>query len=138
QTYEQANVSLNYAATAKIGVSLTAGAEFRQFSGSRDTYFSPVYTLAASYQPFDGTSISVTGSRHTANSASLAGEDFASTDINLSVNQRFMQRMSLGLAIGYENSDYFSTTNGVSATRRDDYYYIEPSIDLTITRWWKA
>jgi len=138
QTYEQANVRLNYAATAKVGVSASVGAEFRQFSSnSRGTYFSPVYTLSASYQPFDGTSISLSGSRHTANSASLAGQDFASTDINFAVNQRFMQRMSLGLAVGYENSDYFSTISGVSATRSDDYYYIEPSIDLTITRWWK-
>jgi hypothetical protein len=138
QTYEQANVRLNYAATAKVSLSASAGLEFRQFSGARGTYFSPVYTISAGYQPFDGTSISLSGSRHTANSASLAGQDFASTDINFSINQRFLQRMTLGFAVGYENSDYFSTINGLSATRTDNYYYIEPSVDLTITRFWKV
>jgi len=43
-----------------------------------------------------------------------------------------MQRMSLGLAIGYENSNYFSTVDGVAATRNDDYYYVEPSVDLKL------
>jgi hypothetical protein len=137
QTYEQANVRLNYSATAKISLSASGGLEFRQFgNSSRGTYFSPVYTLSASYQPFDGTSITLNGSRHTANSASLAGQDYASTDINFAVSQRFMQRASLGLAIGYENSDYFSTTSGVAGTRNDDYYYVEPSVDVKITRFW--
>jgi hypothetical protein len=137
QTYEQANVRLNYSATAKISLSASGGLEFRQFgNNSRGTYFSPVYTLSASYQPFDGTSITLNGSRHTANSASLAGQDYASTDINFSLTQRFMQRASLGFAIGYENSAYFSTVDGIAALRNDDYYYVEPSVDVKITRFW--
>jgi hypothetical protein len=139
QIYEQANVRVSYNATAKVSLNASGGIEFRQFeNNSRGTYVSPVYDLAASYQPFDGTSITLSGSRHTANSASLAGQNYASTTISLALKQRFMRRFSLSLATGFENSSYFSTVQGVNATRDDNYYYIEPSVDCTITRFWTA
>jgi hypothetical protein len=136
QTFEQANVRLNYTATAKISLNASGGVEFRQYGSSSGNNISPVYTLAASYQPFDGTTMSLTGSRHTMNSASLAGQDFAETNISFSVTQRFMQRFYLGFAAGYTNSNYFSTVSGVSDTRNDDFYYIDPSVDFNITRFW--
>jgi hypothetical protein len=136
QTFEQANVRLNYSATAKITLSASGGVEFRQFGSSSGSNVSPVYELAASYQPFDGTTLSLTGSRHTMNSASLAGQDYAETNINFSVTQRFMQRFYFGFAAGYTNSNYFSTISGVSDTRNDNFYYIDPSVDFNITRFW--
>lgn len=137
QTFEQGNVRLNYSATAKISLSASGGVEFRQFGNNGGgSNVSPVYELAASYQPFDGTSLSLTGSRHTMNSASLAGQDFSETTINFSVTQRFMQRFYFGLAAGYTNSSYFSTVSGVSDSRNDDFYYIDPSVDFNVTRFW--
>ena len=139
QTYEQANVRLSYAATAKVSLNASGGIEFRQFENdSRGTHVSPVYDLSANYQPFDGTSVSLSGSRRTDNSASLGGQDYTSTTINFAVKQRFMQRFSLGLSVGYVNSSYFSTVEGLNATREDNYYYIEPGVDCTITRFWTA
>jgi hypothetical protein len=136
QTFEQANVRMSYNATAKISLSASGGVEFRQSAGNSTTNISPVYTLSASYQPFDGTSISLSGSRSTQNSAVFTGQDFADTTINLSLNQRLVQRVFFGFAVGYTNSNYFSVLNGVSATRNDNYYYIEPSLDTNITRYW--
>lgn len=137
QIYEQANLRLSYIVTAKISLNASAGVEFRQFSGSSGgDQTSPVYELSASYQPFDGTSLTLTGSRHTANSAVLVGQDYAETTINFSVNQRLLQRVFLGLAVGYQNNDYFSTVNGIAATRNDDYYYVQPSVDVSVTRFW--
>jgi hypothetical protein len=139
QVFEQANVRVGYTATAKINFSATAGFEFRQFeNGSRGLYVTPVYGLTASYAPLDGTSISLTGSRRIDNSASLAGQDYTNTLISGSVQQRFLQRCFIGFAAGYENSNYFSTTSGSSGTRNDDYYFIEPSVDVNITRYWNA
>ena len=65
-------------------------------------------------------------------------QDFAATSVTLRIQQRLLQRIYLGLAAGYENADYFSTVNGVSATRNDDYYFVEPSVDVLITRFWSA
>lgn len=139
QTYEQANVRANYAATAKVSVTASAGVEFRQFENdTRGTYVTPVFDLGASYQPFDGTAITLSGNRRVQNSASLGGQDYTTTNIHLAIAQRFLRRFSLGLAVGYENSEYFSTFQGVNATRSDDYYYVQPSIDATIARWWTA
>ena len=139
QTYEQANLRVSYAATGKLSFNASGGVEFREFeNNSRGTYTSPVYEVGANYQPFDGTNIALRGSRRTQNSASLGGQDYASTEFHLTVNQRFLRRFILGLAVGYENFSYFSTFQGVSATRNDDFYYIQPSVDVTIMRFWKV
>jgi hypothetical protein len=47
-----------------------------------------------------------------------------------------LRRLFFGLAAGYENGDYFSTRSGIAADREDDYYFIEPSLDFNITRFW--
>src|SRR4029077_11807386 len=88
QTFEQVNLRLSYNATAKISLSGGVGVEFRQTGGfSSDP--SPVFNLTASYAPFDGTSISLNGRRHTENSAVLAGQNYYDTGFTLSVSQRF-------------------------------------------------
>jgi hypothetical protein len=139
QVYEQANARVGYSPTAKTTFGATVGLEFRQFeNNSRGLYVTPVYTLSGTYQPFDGTSLSLSGSRRTANSGSLAGQDYASTSVNAALRQRFLGRTTLGVSIGYENDDYFSTINGLLASRVDNYLYIEPSVDVTITRYWSA
>lgn len=139
QTFEQINLRTTYQATGKISLEASGGVEFRQFGeGSRDsTYISPVYEISASYQPFDGTSISLSGNRRTQNSAVLAGQDYSSTNISLTVRQRFFQRLYLSFAVGYQNLSYFSTVdNGTSASRDDDYIYFQPALDFTLTRYW--
>lgn len=139
QIYEQANVRAVYNATAKTNFSATAGFEFRQFeNNARGLYVTPVYTLAANYEPADGTSISLVGSRRVANSGSLSGEDYTTSTINFGVRQRLLRRTGLGISVGYVNSDYFSTTHGISISRTDDYYFIEPTVDMTITRYLSA
>ena len=135
QTFEQANIRLSYNATAKISLSASGGVEFRQSNGGDDNV-SPVYQVSASYQPFDGTSLSLSGSRTTRTSASLFGQDFAETTIAVSLSQRLLQRFFFGFAVGYTNSNYFSTVSGISANRNDDFYYITPSVDFNITRFW--
>jgi hypothetical protein len=137
QFFEQANVRLIYQASGKLSFAATVGVEFRQFGNdARGQYTSPVYDLSGSYQPFDGTTVSVTGSRRTQNSAVVSGSDFASTIINLGIRQRLIRRAYLGLNVGYENDDYFSAMQGVGVSRSDDYYYIQPSIDVNVTRFW--
>jgi hypothetical protein len=137
QSFEQANVRASYQATGKISMNFSGGIEFRQFeNSSRGQYISPVFELSASYQPFDATSFTLSGSRRTFNSGVLAGQDFAGTTVTVSFRQRLLQRFYFGASGGYENSDYFSTVSGVAANRQDNYYFIEPSLDFSITRFW--
>ena len=120
--------------SGKISLSLSAGLEFRQF-GDGDSV-SPVYEIAGTYRPFENTIISIAGSRRTVSSASLAGQDYTDTNISLTFSQRLFSRVTLSLGVGYTNSNYLSATNGASTARSDDYFYIEPSVDLNITRYW--
>ncbi|MGI9087581.1 MAG: outer membrane beta-barrel protein [Chthoniobacterales bacterium] len=138
QTFEQINGRLTYELSGKVNLNASGGVEFRQFeSDSRGgNYVSPVFELGATYQPFDGTTLNLIGSRRTQNSAVLFGQDYTSTQINLSARQRFLRRLYLGLAIGYEKSDYFSTVQAINASRNDNYFFVQPSIDLTLMRFW--
>ena len=135
QTFEQANFRINYQVTGKLGLSASAGVEFRQFDDHRDDYVSPVFELGAIYHPFDGTTITLAAGRRILNSGVFEDQDFATTYVVGRFQQRLFRRVYLGLAGGYENSDYFATTSGVNAPRNDDYFFISPSIDVLITRW---
>ncbi len=137
QTFEQANLRTTYQATGKISLYAEAGVEFRQFENdSRDDYITPVYELGATYRPFDGTTITLRGNRRIQSSAALAGQDFTLTNIILALRQRLFHRVYLGLTGGYEHAEYFSTIANVHATREDDFFMIEPSIDILLAKFW--
>lgn len=138
QSFEQANVRVNYQATGKLNFTASGGVEFRQFDGHRGGRITPVFEAGAIYHPFDGTSVTLTAGRRMLNSGFFADQDFATTYVVLRIQQRLLQRIYLGLAAGYENADYFATATGVNATRNDDYYFVEPSVDVLITRYLSA
>jgi hypothetical protein len=137
QTFEQANVRFSYQATGKIDFAASAGVEFRHFDGdTRDTYTSPVFEIGMNYVPFDGTKISITANRRTLSSALLASQDYAVTNISAGIQQRMFQRVFLGVNAGYENSDYFSTVSNSGSNRSDNYFFVQPSIAVRVTRFW--
>jgi putative beta-barrel porin BBP2 len=137
QTFEQVNVRLSYQVTGKIDVAASGGVEFRHFDGDmRDQYTSPVFEGTLNYAPFDGTKVSLTANRRILNSAVLASQNYAVTNISVGVQQRFMQRFFLGVNAGYENSDYFSTVGTTGPDRNDNYFFVQPSIAVRVTRFW--
>ena len=138
QTFEQVNARLNYEVTAKFFLYASAGVEFRQFDGNRGTYTSPVFEVGSIYNPFSGTTITFAAGRRIYNSGYLANQDFGGTYVVGRFQQRLFRRLYLGLGAGYENSDYIATDRDVSATRNDDYWFVEPSLDVLITRWLSA
>src|SRR6266511_168944 len=138
QSFEQINLRLNYAVTAKLALYASGGVEFRQFDGNRNTYDSPVFELGLSYHPFEGSYLSLAAGRRIYSSGYLPNQDFGATYVAGRFQQRLFHRVYLGLGAGYEHSNYFSTDRDVSATRDDDYWFIEPSVDVLITRWLSA
>ena len=138
QTFEQVNARLNYQATAKLGLYASAGAEFRQFDGNRSTYTTPVFEVGLTHHPFEGTTINLAAGRSIYNSGFLGAQDFADTYVVGRFQQRLFRRFYFGLGGGYENSNYFAAADNVSAPRNDDYWFIEPSLDVLITRWLSA
>jgi len=136
ETFEQLNARATYIVSGKISLSISGGIEFRQFSGGNS--ISPVYDIAGSYRPFENTTITIAGSRNTRNSASLAGQDFEDTSVNLTLSQRLFSRATFSLAEGYTHSAYLNANTGAAAARTDDYFYIEPAFDINITRYWSV
>ena len=135
QSFEQVNLRLNYEWTAKLALYASAGVEFRQFDGNRDTYDSPVFELGLSYHPFPGGYLSLAAGRRIYPSGYVSNQDFGATYVAGRYQQRLFRRLYLGLGAGYEHSNYFSTNRNVNATRDDDYWFIEPSVDVLINRW---
>lgn len=138
QTFEQINARIAYQVTGKVSINASGGVEFRQFGNGNGSNISPVYELDATYQPFDGTSVTLSGSRNIQSSAVNTGQDYSSTNITLGIRQRFLQRLYLSVSLGYENSTYFDTGTGTATSREDNYYFVQPAIDLTITRFWTS
>ena len=138
QTFEQVNARLNYEVTAKLGLYASAGAEFRQFDGDRSTYTTPVFELGLTYYPFDGSTFTLAAGRRIYNSGFEPGQDFTNTYVVGRFQQRLFHRLYFGLAAGFENADYFAADDNISSGRNDDYWFIEPSLDVLITRWLSA
>jgi putative salt-induced outer membrane protein YdiY len=140
-TFEQGLLRVEYQLTGKISLNATAGVEVRQFDsndgGSRGDEVTGVYEIGAVYQPFDGTVITLRGSSRVLNSAVVANADYLATNVLLGVRQRLLQRVYVGFTAGYEHAHYFPTINGVdgAASRDDNYYLIEPAVDVMVTRW---
>ncbi|MFN2475859.1 MAG: outer membrane beta-barrel protein [Chthoniobacterales bacterium] len=139
QTFQQFNARFKYQLSDKVDLNASAGAEFREFEDNgRDVYVSPVFELSANWKPFDGTAISLQASRRTTSSAVLFGQDYTSTTFSGTVRQRFLRRFTLGLTGGYQNSEYFSTVSNVDTVRSDNYFYVQPSVDASVTRFWSV
>src|SRR5262245_30048029 len=138
QSFEQVNGRLNYEVTAKLGLYASAGAEFRQFDGNRSTYTTPVFEVGLTYYPFDGSTFTLAAGRRIYNSGFEPGQDFTDTYVVGRFQQRLFHRLYLGLGAGYENADYFAAVRNLDAPRNDNYWFIEPSLDVLITRWLSA
>jgi len=137
QNFEQANLRVSYQATGKIDFAGSVGVEFRHFEGDMiDTHVSPIFEIGVNYTPFDGTKISLTANRHIYNSAVLVDQNYTMMNISGGIQQRLLQRVFLGFNGGYETSNYFSTTGSTGPSREDDYFFVEPSIAVSITRFW--
>src|SRR5437867_10203541 len=63
QYFEQVNLRINYQWTSKVLLYASAGVEFRQFDGNRDSYDTPVFEIGASYNPFSGTFLTFAAGR---------------------------------------------------------------------------
>ena len=132
EEFEQINLRLSYAATSKLTVSGSVGVQFRETNGVGGTDVTPVFDLAVSYAPFDGTSLSLAASRSVQTSAVLTGENFDSTGFTFNVSQSLFQRATAHLSVGYTYSNYVFSGTGLSASRTDDYYFVQPGLDYTI------
>ncbi len=138
QYYQQLRARLRYEATGKLAFKASGGIEFREFQGMSGVKLEPVFSLGLEYTPFDGTLISLSGYRNVVGSNSLQGQNYVATGVQFSIQQRVLQKFSVGIAFGYENDTYFATESGIESNRVDNFIYARPSVSYTIADWVKT
>ena len=133
QDYWQGLLRARYRATEKFQLQANAGLEFRD-NGPFGTETNPVFSLSASYAPSDSSSIYLTAYRRTQTSSTAAGLNYTLTGIEAQLRQRFLQRLYVVLAAGYQHSEYDSGSGGTGPGRTDDSFYIRPAIGIDISK----
>ena len=137
QTYLGPTLRASYKTTEKTDVSLSVGAEWRMYSDGSSA-FSPVFSLAGTYRPFEGTSLAIEGHRRQQNSAVLNGANFISTGASISVRQRLRERLFGTMSVTLDNSDYQPAHRGVQTTRQDDYFLLRYGVEAIVGRSWSV
>ncbi len=135
QTYVGPTLRASYKTTEKTDVSLSFGGEWRQYEDGSDS-FGPVFSLAGSYRPFEGTSFTIEGHRRQQNSAAISGANFITTGGTLGVRQRLRENLFGTANFTYDHSDYEPTTSDVAITRRDDYFLLRCGLEAILGRSW--
>ncbi|MGA3169621.1 MAG: hypothetical protein ABSE62_01280 [Chthoniobacteraceae bacterium] len=137
QTFEQANLRATWRATGKVTAIGEVGCEVRQFLGGTGAgqVISPVFDLTAAWDVKEGTEVDVGLHRDYYVSAILQGQDYAATSVDATVRQRITDYVDVLFSAGYVNASYIATTEGVNATREDNYYYVRPAVQWKALSW---
>jgi Putative beta-barrel porin 2 len=138
QYYQQLRLRIAYLPTEKLTFTFNGGIQFIEFEGTDEVKVEPVFSLGVAYQPFPATSIALMGFRNIVGSSLEPGQDYAATGFELSVQQRFFQKVVAAVNFGYENDSYFGTTPGTETQRVDDYVYVRPRLTYAFVDWFSA
>ena len=135
----RANAHLNYTPGKEFSLDVIAGEEFRDFDNiARGTYSTPVFAISATSMPCDSTKIVLNATRQIYNSAARTAQDYVDTNVSGMIRERACKQLYLTLLGGYEHVEYFNTIDLPIPlpTLRDDYFYVQPSADILLTRYW--
>jgi uncharacterized protein (PEP-CTERM system associated) len=126
------DLNFSYHATGKLTADGSIGWEWRSGDGgeAQDGF---VYDFGLNYQVRPQTLIMARGSRRSFATALGDHGTRRSTNFEVSVTQTLFTRFMLGLAIGYEHSEYGGEQDVLASAREDDYVYIRPSLGTNIT-----
>lgn len=135
QTYFGPTLRASYKTTEKTDFIVSVGGEWRHYSDGSEA-FSPVFALAGTYRPFEGTTFSVEGHRRQQNSAVLNGQNFIATGGSITTRQRLRDRLFATVTMLYDHSDYQPARSNVRTTRQDDYFMVRYGLESIIGRNW--
>jgi hypothetical protein len=138
QTYEQALVRVTYQAAAKVTALASAGLEWSQWQGGYDQGPYLVFLVGANYRPTETTILGLQAYRRQYPSITVTTENYLTTGFQVSLQQKIWQRLSFGLSAGYDFTEYEPSATGVSTDREDDYFYVAPSLNYSLSPRWDA
>ena len=133
QTYQQLVARASYSVTEKVEFNGTLGEELREFQGDHGNRWNPVFSLGVAYKPAENTLMTLDAYRRDETSVALVNQNYTLTGFGAAVHQNFAVLYTASLAGGYYHAAYHSTAQGVSAPRRDDYFYVRVGADWNAT-----
>ena len=126
QTFHRTTARLAWQPRQKISVDLEAGFEHRTFDNGSDNY--PVAELRVGWEAREGTEFYVSGYRREEVSAFFTGQNYSLTGFTAGVSQRFSDAWVGRLEGGYEKASYYRVSGSGPAGRRDEIYFIRPTL----------
>lgn len=134
--YYELNFRFSWAPTSRLSFNSTFGAMYLQSSGGGFSDVTPVATLDLNYDIFGTgkTSATLAVNRSYHPSALMMNQSYFSNNVVLTFTQHVSERILATLALGYEFADYRATAPDVTATRKDNFFYIRPNITYAISR----
>ena len=94
-----------------------------------------IYDIGFFYGLRDGTDLRVSAYRRVEGSAFYPDQNFTATGIRGSLNQRLGKRFTFSLEAGYENAKYQSVSGFGGPDRKDNYFFVRPSIAYSFREW---
>ncbi len=125
QTFEQAQLRVQWRATDKLSLSVNGGLEDRQFihaPGLEDS-LNPIFGASIQYQPFQHTQITLGASRAVSSSDYfIISQSTETTTVSLNFNQRLLEQFYLDLGVGYTKTEFVTALGPFAINRSDDNY----------------
>ena len=139
ERFQEVRGRLTFEIPKKVLVNASAGVEFRQFGPmGRANYSAPIAEFTTAYEPVEGTKLTLNGRHRSFVSNALLGQSFRVTGFSGGVEQRLTDRLGFRVFTGYETADYFSTLRDIEAEREDQFFFVDVSLEVKITRIWSA
>lgn len=138
QAFQQVLARGLYQLSEKVDLNGAIGAQFSQFEDGDDEGPDFIFSLGASWQVLERTSLALDAYRQDRPSYTYNGQNYTATGFRASVRQLFLEKYSAMLAFGYENTDYSDVTNDPSSDgdRNDNYFWIRPTLDYQFNERW--
>lgn len=119
-SYVRPQAQINWQATDKLSLGLQSGWEERKFKDSGlSNRGNPTFSGSLAYRPFETTTLVLSGSRGTAVSY-FRDQVTENLSWSLSLQQRLLQRFSLGITYSQRRAEYEATRTGIAVNREDD------------------
>jgi len=129
--FEEAQVRMNFQPGTKLLLNLTGGIEDRQFiHPSAPSLVAPIFSASAQYQLFEGTSLTITGSR-TVTPSFFGNEVNVVTSVMAGIRQRIIGKLYFSVNGTYVSEPY---TSIVAGPLPPYYLGIPPTTALAQTR----
>ena len=125
-----------YKYSDKLDFEARGGVEFRQSDGQAGDRTNPIFSVAANYEPADGTRIGLEAYRSVETSEFRPEESYERTGIVASVRRAVQAGVHLRLDAGYQESDYTGLASEVG--RRDRYFFVRPGLLYNFADWGNA